>query len=397
MPARARVPSAGSERARLVVAAPVAALWAAVVSAAPIFALVMAGSAGSGSTPSGVARIAGAGWLLGHGVALQAPADRITLVPLAVSAFAAWRLARAGVHASRASGAYRSRTAGRALAAAVAVAAAYGLLGTAVAALTSTPELSVQPPRAGLMLGGFALVAAGFGAVRHSGAGRRWARRVPAVVSGAARAGVLSAALTVAAGAAAAGVALALRGGQAAEMLGSYQTGILGQAGITTVCLVYAPNVAIWAAAYLLGPGFAVGAGTVVSPTEVLLGPLPAVPVLAGLPPAPVSQLGPALALLPLAGALVAGWWLARRSGPRAARAAGSLRPTWPYVVGAAMGSGPVAGACLGLLCLASAGSVGSGHLTSIGPSPSGVTLSATVVTAFGVMVGALAARMFRR
>ena len=73
-------------------------------------------------------------------------------------------------------------------------------------------------------------------------------------------------------------MALALPGGAAAEMLGSYRAGVLGQAGITVLCLVYLPNLAVWGAAYLLGPGFAVGDGTVVSPGEVLLGPVPALP-----------------------------------------------------------------------------------------------------------------------
>ena len=45
-----------------------------------------------------------------------------------------------------------------------------------------------------------------------------------------------------------------------------------------------APNLALLGSAYLLGPGFAFGTGTTVSPTAVSLGAVPAFPVLAALP-----------------------------------------------------------------------------------------------------------------
>ena len=105
------------------------------------------------------------------------------------------------------------------------------------------------------------------------------------------RTGACAAALILAAGAGIAGVALAVHGGDAAAMFASYRTGVLGQAGITVLCLVLAPNIAVWGAAYLLGPGFAVGVDTVVSPGSVVIGPLPGVPVLAGLPSVPLTGL----------------------------------------------------------------------------------------------------------
>ena len=48
--------------------------------------------------------------------------------------------------------------------------------------------------------------------------------------------------------------------------------------------LLIAPNLAAWGSSYLLGPGFALGSGTVVAPSGVALGPVPAVPVLAAVP-----------------------------------------------------------------------------------------------------------------
>ena len=43
---------------------------------------------------------------------------------------------------------------------------------------------------------------------------------------------------------------------------GTYDVVIVG---VSTSGTAYAPNVAVWAASYLVGPGFALGAGTVVS------------------------------------------------------------------------------------------------------------------------------------
>jgi hypothetical protein len=105
-----------------------------------------------------------------------------------------------------------------------------------------------------------------------------------------------------------AGVAVAVSGGQASATLASFHAGVTGQAGLTLLCLVYAPNLAAWSAAYLIGPGFAVGVGTTVSAGKVSLGALPAIPVLAGLPDSAVAGLGPVLLVLPMAGGMAAGW-----------------------------------------------------------------------------------------
>src|SRR5262249_36255646 len=150
----------------------------------------------------------------------------------------------------------------------------------------TTPDVAVATGRAALTTGLVGWGAASLGAVWHSRAGRRLARRVPGPLSDGVRGGLLIAALMLATGAGVAGVALALHGSDAADILASFDTGVAGQAGITVVCLAYAPNAAIWGTAYLLGPGFAVGAGTVVSPSQVLLGPVPALPLFAGLPEA---------------------------------------------------------------------------------------------------------------
>src|SRR5262245_42370070 len=115
---RAAVPP---RRAPLPIAAVVAAGWAAIVSSAVVLALVAIGLLGSDQSGLDVLRTGVAVWLLGHGVPLSTDAGRITLVPLAVTALCAWRLARAGVHAGRAAGAQHSSRVRPAVAAGFAV------------------------------------------------------------------------------------------------------------------------------------------------------------------------------------------------------------------------------------------------------------------------------------
>jgi hypothetical protein len=370
------------KRAPLAVAAAVATVWAALVSYGSVLALTAIGAADSGTGFAGVAHLAVGGWLLGHGVALSTSGERLTLVPLAISVLAGWRLTRAGVHASRAIGGHRSRSVGPAFAAGAAAGASYGMIGAIVALVSRTDTMTFEPVRTFITLGLFGAVFAILGAVRHARAGRALGRRIPLVVRDAVRSGFVAVVLIVAAGAGIAGVALALHGGAAAEMLGSYRAGFLGQAGITLLCLAYLPNLAVWGAAYLLGPGFAVGADTLISPGQVLVGPVPAVPVLAGLPTGPLTGLGPALLGIPLAAGICAGLLLMRRR-----------RTEWGNLLGAAVLAGPVAGVLLQAAGFVAAGALGSGRLASMGAVTWWVGLLATIVVGVGCVVAAIGIR----
>jgi hypothetical protein len=360
------------------VAAAVAALWAAVLTYGVVLILVALGGAWSGASAGGMAKLAAAAWLLGHGVPIQASTDRITLIPLMVTGLALWRLARAGVHTSRSVGGHRLRSPARAFAAGATVGLVYAAIGTFAATLTPV----VTPVRAALTLGLVAWAAATAGALRHSRAGRLLLGRVPAMVSDGARTGVSAAAIIVAGGAAAAGVSLALHGRDATETLGSYRAGILGQAGITLLCLAYLPNLAIWGAAYLLGPGFAVGVDTVVSPGNVLLGPVPALPVLAGLPTRPLSGAAVVLLAVPLLAGAGTGWWLARRR-----------EASWTHLLVSAALGGPVAGLVLQLAALGSAGALGSGRLSQLGPASLRLGLVTAVTVGAAALLAATAVR----
>ena len=69
------------------------------------------------------------------------------------------------------------------------------------------------------------------------------------------------------------------------SLITALDAGIVGSVLVPAVSAAYLPNVVIWAVAWAVGPGFAVGAGTSVSPLAVEIGPLPALPLFGVLPP----------------------------------------------------------------------------------------------------------------
>ncbi|WP_026189337.1 cell division protein PerM [Salinispora mooreana] len=394
---RVPAPRAGGPPSRppLAVAAGVAAVGAALTSWLPVAVVLwfFQLSEGASSLP-GAVRVGLAGWLLGHGVPLTTNAGPLGLAPLAVTLLAGWRLIRAGVHVTRAIGARGSRSPQRAFVAAGAVGVVYTILGVLAALLVSGGELDVSPVRTGLTLAVVATVAALVGAVRTTGLGDLLAARAPLPLREGIRTGLVAALLLLAAGAGVAGLAVATGGGDAADLIAAYHTGVAGQAGITLVNLAYAPNAAIWSTSYLLGPGFAVGTDTTVQTSEVTVGALPALPLVAGLPGGPVDGLGAGLLAVPVLVGMVAGWSLTRRvlrSGSNRAR------EEWGPLLRPAVLAGPVTGLLVGAVAAASAGPLGAGRLAEVGPVPWQVAAVATVVTGAGVLGGVVAARFLSR
>ncbi|MGW4683173.1 cell division protein PerM [Micromonospora taraxaci] len=396
-----RVPaprSGGSPRGRapLPVAAGVAAGWAALTSYLPVAIVLGLVQLGTDSTTlAGTLRTALAGWLLGHGVPLHTDSGPLGLAPLALTVLALWRLSRAGVHVSRAIGARDTRSPRRALLAAVAVGIAYALLGALAAVLVSAGGPDVSVIRAGAMFAVVGTLAALVGATRITAVTRLLVARMPGPVRDGVRTGLVAGLLLLGAGAGAAGLAVATGGGDAADMIGAYRTGVAGQAGITLVSVAYAPNAAIWSTSYLLGPGFAVGTDTAVRTSEVSVGALPAVPLLAGLPRGPVDGFGALLLAVPVLAGMVGGCLLARR----VARLAGPERAPqrWAEVLAPAALAGPVAGVLLGLVAAVSGGPLGAGRLAEVGPVGWQVGAVATAVIAVGALLGAAATRALTR
>jgi hypothetical protein len=376
-------PTATATPGSLLLAAGVTAGWAAVVSFVPVLVLVLlawlAAGRGTGSAVLAM-RVAAAGWLLGNGVPVGTAGGPVGLVPLVLTALAAWRLIRAGEYTARAVG-HQRRVA---LPGALAVAVGYGLLAALVALLVSGPGLEIGPVRAGLTAGGLALLCAVIGAVRETGMARHiWRQLSPAVRYGL-RGGVFATFGLLAAGALAAGAAVAVNAPEAADVMRSYHGGVLGALGLTLLCAVYAPTVAVWAVSYLVGPGFAVGTGTGVGIASVQLGPLPAVPVLAGLPAASgPSVLGSLLLAVPAAIGALTGILIARR------QLGAGLRP----VLAATGLTGVVAGVLTAVAGMLAGGPLGDGRLSEIGPSWWLLGLAVAALIGVPAAVAAAAAR----
>ena len=410
LPGQRRPPqSRGRGRAPLPVAAAFATCWAAFVTVVPVAAVIGLARTLEGQGGLGGAAHAGlSGWLLGHGVPIGTSIGSLSLAPLLLTLLAGWRLNRAGLHVTRAIGARRSGSSRVALLVAGMIGISYAVLGALAALIVDGPGTQVSAGRAAFhfFLAGsvFSLI----GSLRSTDALVVIARRIPPVLRHGVRTGVVAALLILAAGAAFAGLSVAVGGGQAADTISAYRTGVAGQAGITLLSLAYGANGVVWAAAYLLGPGFLLGAGSAVRVTEVAVGPLPTVPLLAGLPDGPMGASGAALLALPVLAAMAAGWLLTRRLANLHHVVEGHLvhgrkpgdpapvEPSWSLVLGAAALAGPVAGLVLGVLSWMSGGSLGDGRLSEIGPVPSHVALIATMVVAVSAGIGAAAGRAFR-
>ncbi|MFI7588229.1 DUF6350 family protein [Spongisporangium articulatum] len=151
--------------------------------------------------------------------------------------------------------------------------------------------------------------------------------------------------------------------------------GLVGGLVLVLAQVTVLPNLTIYAVSYAAGPGFAIGADSVVSPGEVRLGALPAVPLLGGLPVDAVPVLvRVALVVLVALPGVAAGMSLHRRGYAADVREALAEAATTGVLVG------------LGWFVLSwlSGGAAGPGRLADVGPVPWAVGLTvggATLVT----------------
>jgi len=181
-----------------------------------------------------------------------------------------------------------------------------------------------------------------------------------------------------------------------ATIAGLYQAlgaGVDGGIALTVAELALLPNLVIWAASWLLGPGFAIGAGTLVSSGGTLLGPVPGIPLL-GILPADAPALGALWLIVPVLLGFV-GAWLAC-SGDDPDRDVPRDAGWWaPFAVAA--GAAAVAALVMGLLAWWSGGAAGPGRLADVGPMPLPVAGIAAATVGIGALVGAYAGHFRRR
>lgn len=349
----------------------VAAAWAVgaglVAFAVPVL-LAWASDGRSGAGAAEATRTAGQLWLLAHGTPLALSGGTVGLTPLGLAALPLMLLHRAGRHGARTIGVDSFKDSGLLL---LATALPYALATAAVAALAATKAVRPEAPRA--LLGALLVAAlgAGSGIVREAGV-LRSITRLPDGVRVLARATAASVGVLLAGGALVVGISLAVHGGQATTLAGATDPGLVGGLGLLVLGLSLVPNAAVWGLSFATGPGFAVGVGTSVGPLSIVLGPVPAFPLLAALPGGDVSVwVGGLLLLIPLGAGIVGGLLVASRRSGSAGRAALE-----------ACAVGPCAGVATALLCLLSGGPLGSARLAAVGPSPWRVGLAVLVEVA---------------
>ncbi|UMG93348.1 DUF6350 family protein [Nocardioides sp. TF02-7] len=373
-----------------------ATLGGAVAAAAPLVVCMAAAlvgwfvtDAGAHGSPSGALRVGALGWLTAHGSGVTVEGVRLTAVPLGLTLLCAWTVWRVGQRvgesvsghgpdADRIADGERDWTVP---VAGVVFAAGYTVVAVAATSLAATVETAPGVERV-VLWSVLLSAAAGLPALaRGSGRAAVWLPGVPPAARDALAlcrsilVGWLAVAtLTLL-------VALALDFSTAANIVSQLHTDAGDTALLGLLTLAVVPNAVLFASAYLLGPGFAVGTGTLVSPGAVVLGPLPMFPLLAALPDGG-----------PIPG--WAGWLMATPVLVAALAAARSLhrRPTraWDRAAVRGCGGGLAAGLLLGLLTAVAGGSVGPGRMTDVGPATVDVVLHA--VTAFGIggLLGAL-------
>jgi hypothetical protein len=354
--------SPGSARP-LIATGAIAAVAAALAGLALLTLIVLVGwiaapHAGVGLT--GVLRTAALLWLIGHHVGFALPgAGRIGMLPLGLVLLPGALLWRAGRWVVRAGGVSRLRHVGYA---ALALALPYGVLAGVLALASRSAREAPSAPQA--VICGFllALVAGGLGGARALAPWAQLTRLLPdrprSVIIG--MTGALG--LLTVGGALLGAVSLGTHLGEFANLSRSLEPGAIGSVLLLVTQLAYLPNAILWAIAYTLGPGFAFGAGTLVTPTGASLGQLPAFPLLAALPPGvhgTSAWLTFIVLALPYAAGCAAGLLLVRAAPTPALEAA----PLWGLACGAA------AGGVLGILAAFSGGPLGDGRLAAVGPS----------------------------
>ena len=376
--------SAARQDRALIVTGAIAASAACASGLAVIILLVLVGWIAAPHAGLGLPSVLRTGtvlWLVAQHVGFTLRGTgRIGMLPLGLVLLPGALLWRAGRWVVLTGSARRLRHVGSA---ALALALPYSLL-TAVLALAShSTQISASVPQAalwGLLLG---LGAGGLGAARALAPWPHLIRLLPdrsrsVIVAVASSVAVLSAT-----GSLLAGTALAMHLHEAGSLQDSLGAGPIGIVLLLLLQIAYVPNAVAWAISFMLGPGFAVGIGTIVAPTGSSLGQLPAFPLLAALPPGvhPTmpAWLAPVVLALPYVAGGVGGWLLVRTVPAASIEAA----PLW------GMASGVLAGCLLGLVAAFSGGPLGAGRLAAVGPSGWQVAAVASLELGIGAAITA--------
>jgi hypothetical protein len=348
-------------------------------------------------------------WLLGHGVDLVVQLDPVTAARIALPGagdpfpitIALLGFALVTVAFGRRIG-RRSAAGGHSFSGGIAAILVFAGVGAALALVAGVDAARADPWQGALLPALTMAIGVVLGAVGESlraatstDAASGLVRRAivalpPALVAGArasVRVGAGAAFGVLALGGLLVAVLIALDYATIAGLYQALGAGVDGGIALTVAELALLPNVVIWAASWLLGPGFAIGSGSLVSTGGTLLGPVPGIPLLGALPTE-----APALGALWLAVPVLLGFvgaWIVSADPLARARA----RAAWWMPLAIGVGAAAAAAIVLGLLAWWSGGAAGPGRLAEVGPAPWPVAGVAAATVGLGAVFGGYAAR----
>ncbi len=374
----------------LIVTGAVAAGCAAATGLAALTTLVLIGwiaapHAGFGSGLPGVFRTAAQLWLVAHhvGFALRG-GGRIGMFPLGLVVLPGALLYRAGRWVVRTGDVTRLRHVGFA---ALALAAPYSVLAGALALIGRTPLAVPSLLQAVVAAFLLAFVAGAIGGARGLAPWRRLLGLLPERPRSLVMGTLGTLAVLTAAGAALAGGSIAVHIGTFRSVTTALAPGLVGGVLLLLLELAFIPNAIVWAVAYLLGPGFAFGYGTVVAPAGNALGALPMFPMLAALPSGPGPGQPPGVPSWVSFGVLVTPYLAGAFGGLLIAAVGPTPRveaaPLWGFTCGAA------AGLVMGTAAAFAGGPLGAARLAIVGPSGWQVGLVTTLEVGVAAAISA--------
>jgi hypothetical protein len=337
-------------------------------------------------------------WLLANGAQLSSGPATISLMPLLLTAIP---LTVATLAARRILMQLEDRTPRRfrkwgglrrdVVDAALAFAASYAAVGLVAALLTAGDPLSASVPGAVLWTAVMGVTSVAIAVVMEFRGqlgsvaprlGRVLEARVPIHVRRAIRPGMWGACAVFGAGLALTLVMVVMHLGRIGRLYQVLDADPVGVVVLTVGQLMALPNVALWAASWMAGPGFGLGEGTAITWSHSSPGLLPLIPGLGAVPAPGTLPAGLWLSvLIPVAAGGLVGW-----------RALGVVArlSSWRAKASVAAAGCAIAALVLTLASALAGGSLGAARLSGLG-APSlffGVTVLGELLLGAAVVVG---------
>ncbi|HXT46404.1 MAG TPA: DUF6350 family protein, partial [Pseudonocardiaceae bacterium] len=248
--------------------------------AVAVLLAALTAAAGADSSVAWLARVGAAGWLAAHHIPLTIDGAPLGVLPLLFTLLLGTLVARGAAGMAKRSGFHRTTDAGWV---AGMIAGVHGV-GGAVLALVATPAtITVDPALAAVGCALIAGAAAVVGLIGPCALVPAALRQAPGWVLPGVLAGLWGLAALLIAGLATVLIAEVASAPEVVQLSGSGAGSVFG---LIMLSIGYLPNAAIAGLSWLAGPGFSIGALSV-SPFGVQDAAVPAVPLLAALPPGP--------------------------------------------------------------------------------------------------------------